>query len=66
MVEWLLTGAPPPPNKDITQGELAQLEERRHGNPEVAGSNPTPVNVSLFIQNVYKLFYLLICFQSLK
>ena len=36
------------------QGELAQLVEHRHVNPEVAGSNPALVNFSLFIQNLSK------------
>ena len=32
-------------------GEIAQLVEPRHVNPEVAGSSPALVNFSLFIQN---------------
>ena len=49
MVSWLLTGTPPPTsNKDIANIGLI--------NPEVAGSNPTLVNFSLFIQNLSKLY----------
>ena len=36
------------------QGELAQLVERRHVNPEVAGSNPALVDFSWFIPNLSK------------
>ena len=35
---------------------MAQLVERLHVNPEVAGSNPGIVNCSLFIQNVSKMY----------
>ena len=34
-------------------GEIAQLIEPRHVNPEVAGSGPARVNFSLFIQILY-------------
>ena len=33
---------------------MNKLVERRHVNPEVAGSNPALVNLYLFIQNVSK------------
>ena len=60
MVEWLLTGTPPPSEQRYWQNretaniglQLAQLVERRHVNPEVSGTNPALVNFSLFIQNV--------------
>ena len=49
-----------PLNEDIdkigkppVEGELAQLVERRHVNPEVAGLNPALVNLSLFIRNLF-------------
>ena len=56
MVERFMTGAPEQrhwQNREI-QGKLAQLVERRHLNPEIAGSNPALVNLSLFIKNVSK------------
>ena len=33
-------------------GQLAQLVERRHDNPEAAGSKPALVDFSLFIQKL--------------
>ena len=58
--DWRPLPPPPTPNKDIDKigrppikGLLAQLVERRHVNPEVAGSNPALVNLPLFIKNFY-------------